>query len=269
MGNVISLFLAGAILLHFKWRAVFWFPALLFLASGIQFLIFEKDNPEAAGFKYETEAKRSYPSVEFSETRSMNFLANPRLWQIGLASLSLNIMAWGFIYWVPTYLYERIGFSISGAAFRTLIFPLAGCAGAVFAGWMTDRMPGSRRAPVIIIMLLISAFLTLVLPVIPPGMKILMLMCLALMGFLIDGPHVLLAMTLAMDYGGKEKSASAAGFVDAMNYIGAAIGAFAAGYLVDKYGWQSAFNFWSIAVLVTVVIMLPMWRNEKWQEKNG
>lgn len=263
LGNVISLFLAGVLLLYFKWRAVFWFPALLFFSSGIQFLIFEKDNPETAGFKHETETKRSFPPVEVSETHSTNFLANPRLWQIGFASLSLNVMAWGFIYWVPTYLYEKIGLSISGAAFRTLIFPLAGCAGAIFAGWMTDRLPGSRRAPVIIIMLLMAAFLTLILSIIPPGMKVMMLLCLALMGFLIDGPHVLLAMTLAMDYGGKKRAASAAGFIDAMNYIGAAMGVFVAGCLVDRYGWQPAFNFWTAAVLATVAIMLPMWRNEK------
>ncbi|OIN97268.1 hypothetical protein AUJ66_03885 [Candidatus Desantisbacteria bacterium CG1_02_38_46] len=263
MGNVISLFLAGAILLHFKWRAVFWFPALLFFVSGIQFLILEKDNPESAGFKPKANTEQDSLSAENSDSGSRHFLVNPRLWQIGFASLSLNIMAWGFIYWVPTYLYEKIGYSISGAAFRTLLFPLAGCAGAVFAGWMTDKLPGYRRTPVIVVMLLLAALLTLILPAIPSGMKIAMLICLALMGFLIDGPHVLLAMTLAMDYGGKKRSASAAGFVDAMNYIGAAIGAFVAGYLVDRCGWQPAFHFWTAAVLATVVIMLPMWRNEK------
>ena len=262
-GNVISLFLAGSLLLYFKWRAVFWFPALLFLVSGVQFLILEKDNPESAGFNPEAKTEQDFLPAENSESGLRYFLVNPRLWQIGFASLSLNIMAWGFLYWAPTYLYEKVGFSMSGAAFRTLVFPLAGCAGAIFAGWVSDRLPGSRRTPVIIVMLLIAALLTLLLPVIPSVMKGMILMCLALMGFLIDGPHVLLAMTLAMDYGGKKKSASAAGFIDAMNYIGAAIGAFVAGFLVDSYGWHQAFNFWVIAVIAAVLIMLPMWKNEQ------
>ena len=60
-----------------------------------------------------------------------------------------------------------------------------------------------------------------------------------------------------------KKSASAAGFIDAMNYIGAAIGAFVAGFLVDSYGWHQAFNFWVIAVIAAVLIMLPMWKNEQ------
>jgi len=110
-GNVISLFLAGSLLLYFKWRAVFWFPALLFLVSGVQFLILEKDNPESAGFNPEAKTEQDFLPAENSESGLRYFLVNPRLWQIGFASLSLNIMAWGFLYWAPTYLYEKVSLS--------------------------------------------------------------------------------------------------------------------------------------------------------------
>lgn len=122
---------------------------------------------------------------------------------------------------------------------------------------------GSRRTPVIIVMLLIAGFLTFLLPRIPSEMKIAIVICLALMGFLIDGPQALIVMTLAMDYGGKERAASAAGFIDSMNYIGAAAGAFVAGYLVDIWNWHLAFHFWATAIFMTILIMLPMWRSEK------
>ena len=45
-------------------------------------------------------------------------------------------------------MFEEQGATISLAAYKAIAFPLAGGLGAVFAGWMSDKVFKSRRAPV-------------------------------------------------------------------------------------------------------------------------
>jgi len=260
LGNVLSWFLAGWLLLYFSWRVSFWVPAILFLGAAVQFLIFERNSPGSAGFKPEAVSAGAENPAELV-MQGLPLLSNPGLWQAGFAAMCLSIMSSGFIYWIPTYLYEEIGFSISGAAFRALVFPLAGCGGAKFAGWASDRLAGSKRSPVAAAMLSAAVFLVLLLPGIK-GAGILIVALVALMGFAINGPQMLLAVTLAMDFGGKEKSASTAGFIDAMSYVGAGIGAFTAGFLVDRFGWKTVFQFWAGVLIATILMVLLVWRKE-------
>ena len=65
--------------------------------------------------------------------------------------------------------------------------------------------------------------------------------------------------TIAMDLGTRKASASAAGFIDCLGYVGAALTGVGTGWLTDNYGWDAAFHFWVIGALVAGVLMVLLW----------
>jgi sugar phosphate permease len=79
-------------------------------------------------------------------------------------------------------------------------------------------------------------------------------------GFFTYGPHVTMVATCPMDFGTRKAAASAAGFIDGVGYIGAAVTGIVSGYLVDNYGWNTAFYLWMGGALAAAVLMLLLWR---------
>ena len=62
-----------------------------------------------------------------------------------------------------------------------------------------------------------------------------------------------------MDFGTRKAAASAAGFIDGVGYIGAAVTGVVSGYLVDNYGWNTAFYMWLGGALAAAALMLVLW----------
>jgi len=144
--------------------------------------------------------------------------------------------------------------SLSTASFNALCFPLAGALGAIAAGWATDRLFHSKRTPVIFIMIAFAIVLTFSFPYVSAYSRLLTIPAFLLLGFMVDGPHILFGMTFAIDYG-KDRAAAIAGFVDSLNYLGSAAGIFATGQIISRFGWQYVFYFWTFSLVISVLII--------------
>ncbi|PIV63808.1 MAG: hypothetical protein COS11_05480, partial [bacterium (Candidatus Ratteibacteria) CG01_land_8_20_14_3_00_40_19] len=186
-------------------------------------------------------------------------IGNPKLWRFGLSYLFLGLVSYGFLYWVPTYILEVQGGDIANVAVRAVLFPLAGAVGALIAGWITDRFFASRRTPIIVAMAFLSGIFILIYPRIPLGNNLLNLLCLSTIGFMVYGAHTTMVTAIPMDYGTRKAASSAAGFIDALGYVGATIAGVGAGWLVDNYGWNSAFYFWAGGAFLACIPILGLW----------
>ena len=278
IGNVVAWLLTGYLCSQFGWRFVFWVPAILFLICGIQFYKNCRNSPEDVGLppieEYERRKQLSIPNEAeqigketFNRDEHLGFrftlkqtIGNPKLWRVGLSYLFLGLVSYGFLYWIPTYILEVQGVAIANAAVRAVLFPLTGAVGALTAGWVTDRFFASRRTPIIVSMAFLSSIFILIYPRIPPGNNLLNLLCLSIIGFMVYGAHTIMVTAIPMDYGTRKAASSAAGFIDAFGYIGATISGVGVGWLVDKYGWDSAFYFWAAGAFIASLLMLRLWR---------
>ena len=83
---------------------------------------------------------------------------------IPLSLFGLNIIRYGFMDWAPTYMFKVGKATISVAAYKALAIPIAGSIGALFSGWSSDRFFQSRRAPIMVIMLVLLMTLTAIYP---------------------------------------------------------------------------------------------------------
>lgn len=186
-------------------------------------------------------------------------LSNPQIWMVGFSLFGLNIIRYGFMDWAPTYMFEVEKATISLAAYKALAIPLAGSVGALFAGWASDKFFQSRRAPIMVFMLIGLMGFTILYPHLKHFHWIWSLVCLIAVGFTIYGPHVMICATIPMDYASRKAAASAAGFIDGFGYFGAALTGIISGFLIDNYGWNMAFYFWVVGVFIAIVLMSFQW----------
>jgi len=137
------------------------------------------------------------------------------------------------------------------AAYSSIIFPLAGALGAIFAGWASDRWFKSQRAPCAAICLAVAGLLAYVYCLSDNWAvsSILLAGC----GAAAFGAHVLIVGAAPMDYAGCESSVT--GFIDAWGYVGAGATGLITGLLVDKLGWASGFGFWAASAFAGALIL--------------
>jgi sugar phosphate permease len=267
IGNAVSWLLAGFVISLLGWRYGFFVPALIFFVVGIFWYIRSRNAPEEVGLPtIEEEMNGVDGGGEIRKDEHLGFrytlkqtLMNPGIWIVGFGLLFLNIVRYGFLSWAPTYMFEVQGAQISTAAYKAVAIPIAGSLGAIFAGYVSDKVFKSRRAPIAVIMLLLLSAFSWFYPQVPAGNWVLSFMVLIAIGFMTYGPHVLMVTTMPIDHGTRKAAASATGFIDGMGYIGASITGIGSGWLIDNFGWGAAFNFWVASGIICAILMALLW----------
>ena len=272
LGGAISVALAGFIAARFGWRATFFVPCILMLLSAIHWYVRARNSPESAGLPALEALEGEAASSEQAEVRPQdeylglrytlkNSIGNSRVWLMGWGLFFVNIVRYGFLMWAPTYLFETQKAGIDKAAYSSVVFPIAGALGALFAGWATDRWFQSRRSPVAgISLLLAGVFAWAYRFAVPVDQWLLGLITLAAIGFAVFGAHVLIVAAAPMDYGTRKAAASATGFIDGWGYLGAGLQSVGTGLLVDHWGWSAGFAFWVVCAFLAAGLMVLLWR---------
>lgn len=255
IGNAASWLLAGFVAGHLGWRFVFWVPTVITLLILIGWVNRLKERAEDGGFEPVEIARKT---DGFRDTIGST-LKNRKIWTVALGLFGLNIVRYGFLSWAPTYFFEVQKAAIPTAAYKSLIFPIAGSLGALSAGWFSDKFFRGKRAPMAVVMLVLLGLASLYFPHIPQQNWILSLVVLAIIGFLTFGPHMIMVTALPMDLGTKEMAASATGFIDGWGYIGASLTGVGTGFLLDSFGWNAAFYFWVSGAFLAAILMATLW----------
>jgi sugar phosphate permease len=80
----------------------------------------------------------------------------------------------------------------------------------------------------------------------------------AVIGLLVYGPYSLLAGVLAIESGGKEAAATAAGIIDGVGYVGGALAGAGLGKLLDVAGYTVGFQILAGVTVLSAVISLGL-----------
>lgn len=243
------------------WRGALFVPAGLLTAAAAVMWLFLEDAPA----RFEGDKSHANPSSPPPVAARGSFfenvlltLSNPALWLMGASLGLLNACRYGFLDWGLTHLKEVQGTGVGDAALKYAILPIGAVLGSYLAGWATDRFFGSRRAPVICVLLLALSGLTLIYDDVVRSNSAATVWLLVAIGFCIYGPQVLLVGTAPADMARRGTSAAAAGFVNFMGYMGAATGDVVTGHFL-KHGWQFAIYIWAGWALAAAVAAALLW----------
>ena len=150
-------------------------------------------------------------------------------------------------------LISRFGMSASFAAYWSTAFDWVGFLGVVVAGYWSDRLPGSRRAPVIFWMTCGCLIAVTAMWMVGLSSPVLFVALLGLIGFMAMGPDSLLAGPSAMEAGSRRQAAVAAGVINGLGSIGPIVQEPVIGWLKKTQGLDSVFLLLVVIVLLTTV----------------
>jgi sugar phosphate permease len=241
------------------WRRGFFFPALVVAAVTILFFSEVQESPEEAGFG--VQESRSHAS-HTNRSRSSDLFAllyNPSLWTIGISYFFLEMCRYALMFWLPFYMVNRLGYNLQRAGYLSSLYELVGILGAVMAGYISDRLMQSRRAPVSVMMLFGLGAVMLVHPLLARYGFIGTAVAISLAGVLSYGPDTLLSGAAAQDIGEAKAAASASGLVDGIGHLGALFSPYVVVYVSGRWGWDRLFLVFAAAAFLAGSVLLPMW----------
>src|SRR5882724_2433509 len=132
---------------------------------------------------------------------------------------------------------------MSHSAGMSAIFPGVGVASVLLAGWLSDRLGLNGRSLLLFLGLTGTAAALLVLMSVHSGPSggFLAVVVIGVVAFCLLGPYSYLGGAFALDFGGKQASASASGIIDGIGYLGGVLAGDSVARGSVAFGWQGVF----------------------------
>jgi sugar phosphate permease len=270
IGNVCTLLLCGALVrMGLGWRALFLVNPALLAVMAVAVLLVLKGAPSKRANAADGADIASLEDREGDERwsfgRAFPWLAKrPAFWVAIVLSMLLTFVRTGFLTWTPIYLAEiakRAGSdtAISGAMMKSAIFPAAGVIAAIATGPISDRFGPGRRAPVIVLSLVVHVVAVLALAHGGVSDTVTATIAIGVCGLFLLGPYSLMAGAITLDVAGKRAAATAAGVVDGAGYLGASLVGIVIGAVAEKWGWTAAFDVIAGAGAMATLVAAGWW----------
>jgi sugar phosphate permease len=245
----------GLLIQHgYGWRALFYLAAAVagfFLIANALLL---RESRTEAGYAEATPNPQNVYGDCAARPASVAALVLPLFRSrafllVCLLSLGCTIVRETFNYWTPVYLRDFFGYSMSGAASASAVFPAVGAVSVLAAGWLSDRLGANSRPGVMCIGLLATAAALLTLALLRSSTvgPMLPLVAIGITAFCLIGPYSYLGGALAIDFGGKQGAALSSGIIDGVGYLGSVLGGVTVARVSIAFGWKGVFL--SLAVI--------------------
>ena len=246
------------------WRLCFWVPGAIAAAGVIFILLTLRDTPNSVGLPElpgtKTELDEDDSKEAFRSFIRKRVFLTPIIWVLAVTDFVVYIVRFAVLDWGPTFLQNRaVPLSPQLAGWTIAIFEIAGCAGMLCAGWVSDRFFGGKTQRMCAVEMLLVAVCMIVLHFLPADASpYLVLFLLALSGFFLYGPQALLGV-IAVKQATKKAASSAVGLIGFMSYLSVVVTGAGLGWFSDTFGWGFLFLLMTAVSLVGAILVGTLW----------
>lgn len=186
-------------------------------------------------------------------------LTNKIILTIALIEFCSGVMRNGIMHWYPIYIKE-LGYGADHFMRQHwgLILMLAGIFGGIFAGFLSDKVFGSRRGPVAALLYGLMLAGTIGMFFALNGHWIVLGLIVAFMSLSVIGVHGMLSGTSTMDFGGRKGAATAVGLIDGFVYLGTGFQSLTLGFLTTA-SWKYWPPFLLPFAIIGLVLAIRIW----------
>jgi OPA family glycerol-3-phosphate transporter-like MFS transporter len=241
---------------------VFWIPSLLLLAFVVVNYVMVRDRPSEAGLENFDPGDASSGEDDTPDPIGVilkKIVTNPIVLTIGAIEFCTGVLRQGIMHWYPIYAkdlgyYKEFFVTQNWGA---MLF-LAGATGGMTAGWVSDKVFGSRRGPVA--GLLYGLLFVCVVVMAFSLDKIWILgACVFVISYCVIGTHGMLSGTASMDFGGRKNVGTAVGLIDGLVYLGTGLQSFCLGHLTEM-NWSYWPYFLMPFALIGTLLAVRIWQ---------
>jgi sugar phosphate permease len=253
------------------WKRAFWMPAVVLSGIALLYMLLSRNHPSDVGLPeldeidpdeaetFESDDKADDPHEPAALAGILEVLGHSAVWVTGAMYFLLKMTRYAIMFWTPLYLVEHLGMDIVAAGRTSSWFDLVGFFGAVFAGYVSDKLFSARRFPVGSLMLVGLAVVCYLEPTLVHWGKYGPALAMALIGFMTYGPDTLMTGAGAIDIGSPRRAATAAGVINGMGSCGQLFSPFVVVYMKNAYGWDSMFYLFIGCALVGSLLLATKW----------
>ena len=258
LGDALGTALAATLLGIWGWRSAFLVPGALTLVAGLLIMAFYRGHPRDVGLSLRQEAVGGGAGPKMKISEALRFVASFKVITFGLAYFCLKFVRYTFFFWMSIYLVTQHDFTPANAAWAQVPYALGGFGGSLLAGWLSDRVFDTRRAPAAALMLGGLTFAIFLLHG-SDGSFTSIALIQGLAGFFLFGPDMLISGAAAMDLGDEKATSVVAGFVNGLGSIGAASSPVVVGFISATWGSASVFYTLMVFTLLAGGITASLW----------
>ena len=252
------------------WHRGFWIPAAVLFGITVLFFLLVRDHPSDAGLpaivpKAEEasgpQARHDAESLRETARTYLRMMGDREVWTVAVGALFSKVTRYSFLFWLPLYLTQSRKYGAGEAGYTSSVFELAGFAGALLGGYLSDEFMQSRRLPVAALMMWGLAGACWLHPMMASWGQAGVIASIALIGIMNYGPDTLLQGAASQDLGAKWGVGTASGFVDGVSSVGQLISSYLVGYIAQKHGWDHLFYVFVVLALLGGTIMATRWNS--------
>ncbi|HET8900239.1 MAG TPA: MFS transporter, partial [Rhodanobacteraceae bacterium] len=278
IGEGLTFVAVGAIVAAFGWRFGYWVPGIVGVVTALWVYRVLQDRPATLGlppvneWKNESFNPGSHAGIKSVLTLQLSILKLPSIWILCLASATNYITRYAINSWGILYLQESRGYSLTMAGTLLMLSTLAGIAGAVAYGFVSDKWFDARRPPANLLFAVLE-ILGLLLFFFGPNTMPMLIASMLLYGMGLTGLVTALGGLFAVDIAPKRVAGAAMGVIGIFSYLGAGVEEQISGKLIDAgmhlvgtdrvYDFGPAISFWIGAAVVSMLLSLTLWRTRR------
>ena len=254
-------------------------PAVFITASVVSaiiatlMLLINTDRPEAAGLPsisdysgyVEVDENGESTSTELTDLSLWqvfvkHILLNKVVWAVTLTSMSIYVVRYGIMSWIPSYLPTK-GFSVEWAKWFVGIFEMSAVPGVILMGYISDLIKGRRS---LICFLCALGMLACVFTYFTSSNHTVITIVLFLMGSLIYAPLALVGLMVNEAVPNFAVGLST-GFMGFFQYVfGETIATALIGSLVGKFGWGAEYSIiYGFSIFAIVLLVYLVFKENK------
>ena len=274
LGEGLTYYVVALFVAWLGWRAGFWVPGIICILAGVAIYALMQDRPVTLGLPPVADWKNDHlaqlaPPETKVLTLQLSILRIPAIWVLALSSATMYVTRYAISSWGILYLQEGRGYDLATASVYMAIGTVAGIAGCLLYGWVSDRWFAARRPPANFLFAVVE-LVGLGLIFFGPQNDVVLTVAFILFGVGLNGLITSLGGLFAVDIAPKKVAGAAMGLIGVFSYIGAAMQENISGALIESgmqvagdartYDFGPAITFWITSSAVSMVLAATLWR---------
>ncbi|MGB5345420.1 MAG: MFS transporter, partial [Woeseia sp.] len=271
IGEGLTFYVIAAIVAAYGWRYGFIAPGILCIGVAAWVFAFLRNAPTTVGLPSvrEWQGDPAPATAEKTTWRSQRVIFSIRaIWVVALASALMYVTRYAINSWGILYLQEVRGYSLVDAGFFMAVNTVAGIAGSIAYGFISDKLFSARRPPANLLFAIVEVG-ALLLIFFGPQNSLMLGLAFALYGATLSGLMAAIGGLFAVDIAPRGATGAAMGFVGVFSYVGAATQEFITALLIDKgnatdgtqlYDFDAAILFWIGSSIASMLLAASLWK---------
>ena len=260
VGSVAATSFAAYMLGQFGWRWSFFGASMVLLVVWFIVLFLQPKRPEDVGLEPLLESDEIEENRTAADGKSLGWTREVvvTILMMGLVYFCIKFLRYSLWSWAPFFLRNNFQMAGDNAGYLSTVFDMAGFAGVIFAGFISDKLFKGRRAFLAFVMLALMTLSFILMQVKGSTSVLFFTISMGLAGFMLYGPDSLLSGVGAIDVGAKKGALSAAGIINGIGSIGPIFQEEIIGRMYEKYNHDLMPIFIMLVVVASIGTFLTL-----------